>query len=163
MSVRNYSEMGENLYKIISRLMANDNLVKLLYYTDHDPLSHPALTEEEKREKVFSKLIKFIPLIGPKETDNSIIVLRVASAKNIQWNQEFQNITISIEIFVPITQWVIKNENLRPFLIMGEIQKSLANKTINGMGKILGGDFTLNFLTEEISCYEQIFTIQTYD
>ena len=104
MSVRNYSEMGENLYKIISRLMANDNLVKLLYYTDHDPFSHPALTEEEKREKVFSKLIKFIPLIGPKETDNSIIVLRVASAKNIQWNQEFQNITISIEIFVPITQ-----------------------------------------------------------
>ena len=61
-----------------------DNLVKLLYYTDHDPFSHPALTEEEKQEKVFSKLIKFIPLVGPKETDNSIIVLRVASAKNIQ-------------------------------------------------------------------------------
>ena len=61
MSVRNYSEMGENLYKIISRLMANDNLVKLLYYTDHDPFSHPALTEEENsiknipfKEAVFS-------------------------------------------------------------------------------------------------------------
>lgn len=163
MAVRNYSEMGENLHKIISRLMANDNLVKLLYYTDPDPLEKPTVTEKEKQDKVFGKLIKFIPVVGPKETANSLIVLRVASARNVTWNQEFQNITLSIEVFVPMTQWVIKNENLRPFLIMGEIQKSLVGKKINGMGKILGGDFTLNFLTEEISCYEQIFTIQTYD
>jgi hypothetical protein len=36
---------------------------------------------------------------------------------------------------------------------MGEIQKSLNGKTINGLGKIKGGDFFLNFLTEEISAY----------
>ena len=34
MSVRNNAELGENLQKIVARLMANDNLVKYLYYTD---------------------------------------------------------------------------------------------------------------------------------
>jgi hypothetical protein len=48
MSVRNCEELGQNLQKIISRLIANEDLVKLLYYTDENPLAHPALTMEEK-------------------------------------------------------------------------------------------------------------------
>ena len=35
---------------------------------------------------------------------------------------------------------MIKDSNLRPFAIMGEIEESLNNKTINGLGKITGGD-----------------------
>ena len=46
---------------------------------------------------------------------------------------------------------------------MGEVQKSLDNKTINGMGKMVGGNFELNFLTEEISAYEQTYSLITYD
>ena len=56
----------------MTRLMANDNLVKLLYYTDKDPLSQPALTSEEKKTEVFNKLIKIIPRIGPKEDAKSM-------------------------------------------------------------------------------------------
>ena len=55
MGVRNCAEIGENLQKIMTRLMANDNLVNLLYYTNKDPLSQPHLTEEEKREKEIKK------------------------------------------------------------------------------------------------------------
>ena len=47
MGVRNCKELGINLQKIITRLMANDNLVKLLWYGDADPLSKAALTKEE--------------------------------------------------------------------------------------------------------------------
>jgi hypothetical protein len=39
MGVRNCREIGENLQKIVTRLMANDRLVNLLYYTDKDPLN----------------------------------------------------------------------------------------------------------------------------
>ena len=78
-------------------------------------------------------------------------------------NSEFKNVSISLETFVPMTQWVIKDTNLRPFAIMGEIQKSLNNKKIEGLGKLTGGDFDLNFLTEEISAYEQTFVLTSYD
>ena len=37
MGVRNCSEIGVNLHNIINRLLNNDDLVKLLYYTDKDP------------------------------------------------------------------------------------------------------------------------------
>ena len=78
-------------------------------------------------------------------------------------NGEFRNVVISVETFVPLTQWIIKDTNLRPFAIMGEIQKSLNGKKIEGLGKMVGGDFALNFLTEEIGAYEQTFIITTYD
>ena len=45
MGVRNCREIGENLQKIVARLMANDRLVNLLYYTDKDPLNQPPLTK----------------------------------------------------------------------------------------------------------------------
>lgn len=104
MSVRNNAELGENLQKIVARLMANDNLVKYLYYTDKDPLSQINLTEEQKRKEVFEKLIKIVPRVGPKETAHSIVTVRVASAHRANLNSEFKNIIVSIEVFVPLTQ-----------------------------------------------------------
>ena len=57
----------------------------------------------------------------------------------------------------------MKGTNLRPFSIMGEIQKSLNGKVIDGMGKLRGGDFEINFLTDEMSCYEMTFDLIAYD
>lgn len=163
MAVRNCIEIGENLIKIVQRLEANQNLLKLLYYTDKDPLNNIDLSDQQIKEEVFEKLIKIIPRVGPKETSTSIIAIRVVRADKNSTNDEFRDILIQIEVFTPLTQWIIKGTQLRPFAILGEIQKSLDNKTVNGLGKMKGGDFTLNFLTDEISCYEQSFGITTYD
>lgn len=162
MSVRNCKELGVNLQKIMNRLLSNQELLKLLYYTDKDPLNHPDFTKDEVREKFFEKLIKIVPKVGPKETAASLIVLRVESG-SLNDNDEFKDFIIKIEVFVPMTQWIIKDSNLRPFAILGAIQETLNGKTINGLGKMYGGDFDLNFLTEEISCYEQSFIITAYD
>ena len=163
MAVRNCREIGENLQKIVDRLMANNNLVKLLYYNDADPLSHENLTEEEKRNLIFNKLIKVLPKVTAKETTQSLVAIRVVKGNKIGSNKEFRNITLAIEVFVPWDQWIFKNANLRPFAILGEIQESLEDKIVNGLGKIAGGDFALSYLTDEVSCYEQSFGITTYD
>lgn len=161
--VRNCSEIGENLQKIVRSLMKNDALLKYLYYTDKDPLSHPNLTEEQKQKEIFEKLIKIVPVVGPKEDAKSLISIRVTRGTTNLENDEFRDLVLSIEVFVPNTQWILKSDNLRPFLIMGELQKSLSGKKVNGLGKIGGGDFSLNYMTEELSCYEQFFSITTYD
>ena len=161
--IRNCKDIGVNLQKIMKRLMQNDNLVKLLYYTDKDPLSNKNLTEEQKESEIFEKLIKIVPRIGPKETASSIIALRVITGKKNQDNSEFKDVLISVEVFVPLTQCIIKGTNLRPFAILGEIEESLDGKMIEGLGKMSGGNFELNFLTEEISSYKQEFIITSYD
>lgn len=163
MGVRNCRELGENLQKIVHRLMSNDRLVNLLYYTDKDPLNQPYLTWEQKQELVFEKLIKMVPRIGPKEDAKSIVVIKAVKAVKVPNNTEFKDVKIQIEVFVPLTQWFIKDSNLRPFLILGEIEESLNNKTVNGLGKMIGGDFDTNFFTEEISAFEQTFWITSYE
>lgn len=162
-NVRNLGELGVKLQKIVSRLQSNQELLKLLYYTGKDPLAAQNLTDEQIKNEVFEKLIKIVPRVGPKETAKSLISLRVVRGIMNSSNNEFRDLGIAIEVFVPLTQWIIKDSNLRPFAIMGEIQKSINNKKINGLGKLSGGDFELNFLTEEISCYEMYFSLVEYD
>ena len=163
MSVRNCAELGVNLQYVIKRLFANQNLLKLLYYTDKDPLANEDLTNEQIQEEVFEKLVKIVPRVGPHETAHSVVAIRIARGQGLAANGEFRNVVIGVEVFVPLTQWIIKDTNLRPFAIMGEVQKSLNGKKIEGLGKMVGGDFALNFLTEEIGAYEQTFVITTYD
>lgn len=163
MAVRNCTELGENLQTIVKRLMANNNLVNLLYYTDKDPLNQPHLTEEEKVREVFEKLIKIVPLVEERQDEKSRVAIRVISGIKDTSNTEFQTVKIAIEIFVPMTTWIIKDTNLRPFAILGEIEKSLRGKSVNGLGKLEGGDFELSFLTKEMGVYEQDFWITSYE
>lgn len=163
MGVRNCADIGDNLMKIMKRLLANQNLLKLLYYTDKDPLNGEDITDEQIQDEIFEKFVKIIPRVGPKDTAHSVVTIRVTRARQDLNNNEFKDVRINIEVFVPLTQWIIKDVQLRPFAILGEIQSSLNGKTINGLGKLTGGDFDLNFLTEEISAYEQYFYLTSYD
>ena len=165
MGVGNCRDIGVNLQKITKRLMANDRLVNLLYYTNKDPYSSTPLTNEQKQNEIFEKLIKVVPIINApeKETATSMISIRVTRARQNAQNNEFKDLVIQVETFVPLTQWIIKDSNLRPFAIMGEVQESLNGKTIDGLGKLNGGAFDLNFVSDEISCYVQYFYLTSYD
>jgi hypothetical protein len=112
---------------------------------------------------IFEKLIKIVPRIGPKEDAKSIVVVKAVRANKIGSNTEFKDVKIQIEVFVPLTQWFIKDANLRPYLILGEIEESLNEKTVNGLGKMIGGDFDTNFFTDEISAFEQNYWITSYE
>ena len=83
MGVRNCEELGQNLQKIIGRLVANDDLVRLLHNTDENPLGHPALTQEEKEKQIFEKLIKTVPRVGTKDTEKSVVVVYVQRASKV--------------------------------------------------------------------------------
>ena len=163
MGVRNCNELGVNLQKIIKRLMANDELVNLLYYEDENPLKQPLLSAEVKQREIFEKLIKTVPRVGTKDTAKSVIVVYVQRAGKIPGNKEFKNVKILVDVIVPLTQWYIKDANLRPFAILGRVQESLDDKTINGLGKMVGGDFELNFVTDDVICYQQVYEITEYD
>ena len=163
MGVRNCKELGENLQKIVKRLIANDDLTKLLYYENENPLGQPTLNAEAKEKEIFEKLIKTVPRVGTKDTAKSVVVVYVQRAAKIPGNKEFRNVRILVDVIVPLTQWYIKDTNLRPFAILGQIQSSLDDKTINGLGKISGGDFELNFVTDDVICYQQVFEITEYD
>ena len=92
--IKYLNELGENLQKIIKRLMANQTLVKYLYYTDKDPLDNPDLTDDEIRHKVYQKLIKIVPKLDNEEKANSVIALKVINGVKNPENQELSLIHI---------------------------------------------------------------------
>lgn len=163
MTTRNLSDLGLNLQKIVARLQSNQNLLKLLYYTGKDPYSEQDLTSQKIKDEIYEKRIKVVPRIGSNETAQSIVTIRIVRGQSNNTNSEFRDFEIDIEVFVPLTQWFIKDSNLRPFAIMSEIHKSLNNKVIDGLGKMVGGDFQINFLTDEIGSYEMVYRITSYD
>ena len=88
-------------------------------------------------------MIRIVPFVGSREDSKSVVAVFIPSAKRLTENDEFRAVTIAVEVLVPTTQWLIKDSNLRPFAILGAIQSSLNGKSINGLGKIEGGDFDL--------------------
>ena len=103
--IKYLNELGENLQKIIKRLMANQTLVKYLYYTDKDPLDNPDLTDDEIRHKVYQKLIKIVPKLDNEEKANSVIALKVINGVKNPENQENEH------AFEPVSEESLEQHN----------------------------------------------------
>lgn len=158
MGVRHCAELGKNLQIIMKRLLANQNFCKLLYYTDKDPLSQAEVVAKD----ILNNGLEIVPKNNPVEEANAKVILVLQNANKIGGNNEFRNIHLVFYIYTPITQWIIKDENLRPFLIMEEIQNSLEGKNINGLGTLRSGDITLSGITQQMTCYTLEFFITDF-
>lgn len=158
--VRFLQELGPNLIKIVQRLLGNNELLRLLEYTDKDPFSQdkPEVDKKKAYGNGGDGIVRVIPIIPNVDEPQSIIVLRVSQGQNDFQNRETINIRFSIEIFVPKNQWIIADKNLRPYAIMGEVTRSLEGYDVNGLGTITGSGFRSNFFTEEMSAYIMDFT-----
>jgi hypothetical protein len=46
--------------------------------------------------------VKIIPRVGPKETSHSIVSMRITRGRQNTENNEFKDVRINIEVFVPL-------------------------------------------------------------
>lgn len=159
-------EFGPNLNKLAKKLLANQNLCKLLINTDLEPLNptlHPDLTEEE-RMKIFGTDINIVPLVmDVDEYTTSKIVLVFSDGEPSGTNPDSEAITLLVYVYVPYKKWIIAGEQLRPFAIMSEVRKSLQDKRINGLGEIKYNGFTISSLTTQTGSYLMRFQIGTFN
>jgi len=159
-TVRNEDELGTIMQKIVSRLLADQDLMKLLVYTDKDPLGQPDLID---LEQYLHSHVLVVPRANPQDDSKSWIGIKLLKGVQNLNNTEFEDVYFNIEIFVPITQWIIKNENLRPYAIIGAIKRILKNKKINGLGEIKFVSWNFNFDTNEMSAHELLFRLVEYN
>lgn len=159
-SPRDCGELGVGLRRIVKRILANQNICKLLYYTDKDPLGNKDI---EDTSELYGDLVRVVPRLDPEETAHSYVIPLIVNGIRNKNNGEFRDFLIKIYVYVPRDQWTIKGENLRPFAIIGELQKSLNDKHISGLGTLSGGDFNLNLLTNDMTCYTIDFYLTNYD
>ena len=163
MAIRNSSELGTNLMKMSNLLLNNNRLCRLLKYTDEDPLSTKIHPEEPKKKEILHNNIKVIPLVNEDDNNTESTVVLIFNEGEINDNKEFKDLSIDAMVYVPLSEWKLNDINLRPFLIMSEIEKSLKNKRVESLGTIDYLGFNLHLVTDIISCYRMRFAINVYN
>lgn len=163
MSIRNSSELGANLVKMSNLLLKNSRLCRLLKFTDEDPLSNEIHPEEPEKKRILHKNIKVVPLVNEEENDTESTIVLIFNEGSTNDNREFKDLFFDVMIYVPLSEWTLNDINLRPFLIMSEIEKSLKNKRVESLGTIDYLGFNLHLITDIMSCYRMRFSINVYD
>ena len=159
MGVKNCEEFGSILQALAKELNNNEDLCKLLCNTNDTPLDIL-----RAQTKVVGNNIRIVPKITGKEEESTVVLVLKRADHNTK-NDEFSSLQLLCYVWTPLTQWNILINNkpaLRPFSIISEIQKSIYKKTINGIGVVTGGDFNLDTLTSETSCYCVEFYIDVF-
>ena len=120
---------------IVDKIMKNERLKKMLYYTSKDCLSKPNLTEDETYE-LFGKNIKIVPKLY---VDGSVLNYIIVSFDNFTsnaTNTEFRDNIIEFDIICHFDQWHMKDFELRPYKIAAELDSMFNDQHLTGIGKL---------------------------
>ena len=120
---------------IVDRMMKNDRLKKMLYYTSRDCLSKPRLTDEQTIE-MFGKNIKIVPKLY---VDGSVLNYIIVSFDNFTRNgnnPEFRDNIVEFDIICHFDQWHMKDFELRPYKIAAELDTMFNEQRLTGIGKL---------------------------
>lgn len=133
---RRFEVMGEDIYKMTERIMENQTLLKLLKFTDENPLEHPDLTQDEI-DKMLHENVLIVPKIPDEdEKKQSYLIMLLDNYVVDPVNADFKNAAIRFDVICPLDHWIINNKSLRPYLIMNEIDKMFNEKKLAGIGNL---------------------------
>lgn len=138
---------------IIDKMMSNERLKKLLFYTSRDALKRPKITAEES-VSLLGTHIRNVPKLYVDSDVRAYVVIHFNGFTPNFTNPEFRDNMITFEIMCHIDQWQLEDFQLRPFRIAAEIDQMFNNKHLTGIGKLdfISGQYT-NF-TDEFAGFE---------
>ena len=130
----------KDLSLIIKKIMENQRLLKMLYYTQKDCLNGKDLTQPQIFY-MLDKQIKIVPKIEILEDCPIYIVITFDNYAPNNTNPEFRACTINFDILCHPDHWNLGNFALRPYKIAGEIDAMFNDTRITGIGKtkFIGG------------------------
>ena len=156
----------KDLSLIVKKIMGNQRLLKMLYYTQKDCLNGKDLTQQQIIS-MLDKQIKIVPKIEISEDCPNYIIISMDNFVPNENNDEFRDCTISIDILCHPDHWNMGNFQLRPYKIAGEIDAMLNNQKLTGIGTlqfVTGNNLLLNEELMGISLlYKAIHGIEDKD
>lgn len=130
-----FLSLEKDLDLIVSSIMKNENLKRMLYYTTRDCLSRPKLTEDETLA-LFEENIKIVPKLYLDGTLKNYMIINFNNFIPNKTNTEFRNNIIEFDIVCHFDQWQMKDFQLRPYKIAAEIDTMFNNKHLTGIGTL---------------------------
>lgn len=127
-----FLSINKDMRLLIDKILSNDRLCKLLYYTSRDALDKEKLTDDQKLG-LFGKNLKIIPKLYVDKTTLNYIFIKFDNFFESS-NPEFRDNTIEFDIVCHFDQWQMQDFNLRPYRIAAELDSMLDNQKLTGIG-----------------------------
>lgn len=143
-----FLSVDKDMNLIVNRILENERLCKMLYYSSADALKRRELTEEEKLS-MFGKNIKIVPKLT---VDNEVLQYLCIGFSNFitnPTNPEFRDHTIEFDIVCHFDQWTLGDFALRPYKIAAELDTMFDKKKFAGIGLLEFVGATPIMLTDE--------------
>ena len=143
-----FLSVDKDMNLIVNRILENERLCKMLYYSSADALKRDALTEEQKLS-LLGKNIKIVPKLT---VDNEVLQYLCIGFSNFitnPTNPQFRDHTIEFDIVCHFDQWTLGDFALRPYKIAAELDTMFNNRKFAGIGLLEFVGATPIMLTDE--------------
>ena len=139
---KDYFEIGSSFLAlekdfalITNKMLGNEDLMKLIYYTQPDCLKADNLTSEEKLSLLNHK-IRIVPKIDIEKDCPTQILIMFDGFRPNMLNPEFRDCNVIFNIFCHPDHWNLGNFQLRPYKIAGQIDATFNKKKLTGIGTL---------------------------
>lgn len=130
-----FLSVEKDLSLITKKLMNNQRLMKLLYYTQKDCLTAVDLTEAQILSMI-NKQIKIVPKLEINDECPIFLVITMDNFIPNNQNTEFRDCTINFDILCHPDHWNLGDFKLRPHKIAGEIDAMINKQKLTGIGEL---------------------------
>lgn len=166
---RRFAVMGENTFKIASKLINNKKIPRLLKYQTRNPLlpTDPITGKDQPNfdgVDLLHKQVLIVPKVFDDSTEKMSYVIAVFHNFVVnQLNTEFKVSTIRFDIACPYDEWVLNGQTLRPYLIMQEIDNEFNEQKMAGIGTLQFYRADPLVLTPYIGGYSMYYKINEFN
>jgi hypothetical protein len=157
--VRNSAELGPIIFKIAKMLASNQKLCQLLVNVEAKPFDE----EVENPFDLIGKNILLVPEVNKDDFNGQSKVCVVVDQGAINDNKDFKELGLNILVYTPLRSWTINDLALRPFSIIGEIEKTLRGKRLESLGPVKYHGFELISVDDKISGYNMSFSLDVFN
>ena len=125
--------MEKDFALVTEKMLSDQRLLKLLYYTQPDCQKGDNLTDAQKLSLI-NKQIRIVPKLDIiEDCPNYVIIVFDNFTPNAK-NPMFRDCTLSFDILCHPDHWNLGNFQLRPYKIAGELDKLFDNQKLTGIG-----------------------------
>ncbi len=129
--------MAKDTSLIMNKILSNKKVLKLLYYTTPDCLERkPDVTSAQVAEMFESKQISNVPKLKIDPDKRTYLRLAFDSFTPNATNTFYRDHIVEIRIICHFDDWNLKDFELRPYRIAGEIDAMLDKQHLTGIGEL---------------------------
>ena len=118
---------------IVNHFIANDRLMKMLYYSTPSALAQPDVPYNTRLE-MFGKQIKIIPKLKVDKPEFCYVIISFDNFTQNRTNTAFRDNIITFDVVCHFDQWSLGNYALRPYKIAAEIDSMFNHQKLTGIG-----------------------------